>query len=189
MLKEAINPFAVLEGLDGTGKSSVSVLVANEIGATHVATPMEPYASRRPKYKAESWNPLESFKFYLEAVTDASGKIQELCVARSVVCDRYTASTFSYHVGMGLDPETAMKMIQEANLLQPTIGFQLDGTDTELTRRLTERGSKPLKPEWTAKIREAYKVFGYTVIDTTNISKEEVAQEIVKALREKGLTK
>lgn len=182
-------PFVILEGLDGTGRSTVSSLVAQEIGATHVATPMEPYASRRPKFKTETWNPLESFQFYLESVKDASGKIKEFCVARPVVCDRYIASTYAYHTGMGLDPEKAMAMIREADLFQPTIGFQLDGTDAELSRRLTERGSKPLKSEWTAKIRNAYRVFGYTLIDTTNLNIERVVEEIIKALKDKNIVK
>ena len=110
-------------------------------------------------------------------------------MAKPVVCDRFIASTYAYHTGMGLDPEKAMQMIQEANLFQPTIGFQLDGTDAELSRRLTERGSKPLKPEWTAKIRNAYKVFGYELIDTTNLSRERVIEEIVKALKDKNIIK
>lgn len=191
MISERITsyPFIVLEGLDGTGKSTVSRLVAEKIGAIHVSTPMEPYASSRPKFREETWNALESFEFYLEAVSDASGKIKELCVVRPVICDRYVASTYAYHTGMGLDPEKAMKMIREADLFQPTIGFQLDGTDAVLSKRLAERGSKPLKPEWIAKIRSAYKVFGYALIDTTSLSKEGVVDETVKTLKNKDIFK
>ncbi len=63
------HPFIVLEGVDGTGKSAACAKVAQRIGAIGVATPMGPYAKGKPKFNERTWIALESFRFYLEAVT------------------------------------------------------------------------------------------------------------------------
>jgi len=189
MERKSEHPFIVFEGIDGTGKSTVSALVAEKIGATRVATPMEPYASIRPKFSEETWNPLDSFKFYLEAVKYASGQIEQMCQDGAVVCDRFIASTYAYHTGMGLSPETAKAMIEEADLLQPTIGIQLEAIDEVIERRLAHRGSKPLKKEWLEKIRKSYELFNYTIVDTTNLTPEEVANNIVDILSDREVIK
>lgn len=177
-------PFVVLEGIDGTGKSIVSGLVASKIAGVKVSTPMEPYASQRPKFREETWNAEESFDFYLEAVKDASLKILAMCQETPVVCDRYVASTYAYHTGMGLDSALASQKIEQGNLFMPDISYQLDADDEILMQRLTQRGSKPLKKEWLDKIRNAYQLFNYILVDTSNLTAEEVADVIVDSLKE-----
>lgn len=177
-------PFVVLDGIDGTGKSTVSGLVASKIDGVKVSTPMEPYASQRPKFNEDIWNAEESFDFYLESVKDASLKILAMCQETPVVCDRYVASTYTYHTGMGLDPNVASQKIEQANLLMPDIAYQLDADDEILMQRLTQRGSKPLKKEWLDKIRDAYRLFNYILVDTSSLTAEEVADVIVDSLKE-----
>jgi dTMP kinase len=177
------HPFIVLEGVDGTGKSTVSKLVADSVGGIRIATPMGHYASSRPKFTESTWVPLESFKFYLDSVISASEKISDLCKENIVVCDRFIASTFAYHTGMGLEPEVAKSMIANAKILWPTIGFLLDATDEVLYQRLSERQSKPLRKGWLEKIRAAYLSFNYKQIDTTHLNPEEVSLEVVAHLK------
>ena len=110
-------PFIVVEGLDGTGKSTVTELVAERIGGMRVATPMEPHASIRPEYKEVTFSPRDSFDFYLDSVRFASKQVAITCQVMSVVCDRYVASTYAYHTGMGLDQEYAMQKLQMEEFL------------------------------------------------------------------------
>lgn len=180
-------PFIVLEGVDGTGKSTVSKLVAEKIGAMRLATPMEPYNSFRPAYSKETWNAESSFDFYLQSLQFASDQIEVVTNVMPLVLDRFVASTFAYHTSNGLDREKALDAIKDANLTSPTIGFQLVVEDAEMRRRLTNRGSRPLSDDWLKKIREAYSLFNYELVDTTTLTPEEVAEHIVNILKQKNI--
>jgi dTMP kinase len=181
------HPFVVLEGIDGTGKSTVSNLLAEEISAMRLATPMEPFNSYRPTYSKESWNAETSFEFYLNSLKFASDQIEIITKEMPLVVDRYVASTFAYHITNGMNPEQAMELINQANLIQPTIGFQLESADWEIAKRLRRRGSKPLSKEWIAGIRQAYRTFNYNLVDTTGMTPKEVAKEIADRLRKSNL--
>ena len=179
-------PFIVVEGLDGTGKSTVTQLVADKISGIRVATPMEPYQSRRPKYVEATFNPQDSFEFYLEATLHAAWQIAEICKTQAVVCDRYIASTFSYHTGLGLDSEYAARRIEETDLIFPSISFLLDARNEVLTDRLTLRGSRPLNLEALSRIRTAYSKFDFVHVDTSDIDQDAVCNKIVATLQRKG---
>ncbi len=180
-------PFIVVEGLDGTGKSTVTKLIADKIGGIRVATPMEPYQGRRPKYVEATFNPQDSFEFYLEATLHAAWQIAQMCKTQAVVCDRYIASTFSYHTGLGLDSEYASKRIEETDLIFPSISFLLDARNEVLTDRLTRRGSRPLSLEALSRIRTAYLRFNFVHVDTSDIDQDTVCNKIVEILQQKGL--
>jgi len=42
-----------------------------------------------------------------------------------VVCDRYVASTYAYHTGMGLDPEYAMQKVGDERILVKVLEITL----------------------------------------------------------------
>lgn len=90
--------FVALEGLDGTGKSTLAKLLAEALGAPLLRTPPGELASVRPAIDhALVESPVATQLFYAGTVALASLRVQEhLAAGRSVVVDRYWASTMAY---------------------------------------------------------------------------------------------
>ncbi len=93
------NPiFVVFEGLDGSGKSTLSKETAKEIGAQRTSTPSREMSECRKVIDEQYKNcGLASQLFYASTVAHASNYAKE-CLERgkSVVMDRYIASTLAY---------------------------------------------------------------------------------------------
>src|ERR1700677_1365004 len=90
------NLFIVLEGADGTGKTTAAKNLAKSLGAKYIATPP-------PKFR-EIRNVVDKdvsvgvrFLFYLTGVLHASDIVRQTLANQPVVCDRYIASTIAYH--------------------------------------------------------------------------------------------
>ena len=90
--------FIVVEGADGSGKSTVAKLLAKKLNAVFLETPDEKLRAVRKEiddfYKGRA---LASHLFYASAVAYASGRARELLEGgESVVVVRYWASTAAY---------------------------------------------------------------------------------------------
>lgn len=90
--------FLVLEGLDGSGKSSVAEVLAQRLDAVYLSTPLRDLSEVRSKVDAVfSQNPLASTCWYAAHVSEASQRAAtSLAMGRSVVMDRYGLSTMAY---------------------------------------------------------------------------------------------
>lgn len=111
--------FIVLEGLDGSGKSTTARLLAKELNAHCMATPTA-------KVRGFREDLIESFEgsqeaaqlFYLATVFDASKRIQKLLKqGQSVVLDRYFLSTQAYatYRGSMLDLDALSSLLLPAD--------------------------------------------------------------------------
>ena len=112
--------FIVLEGLDGSGKSTTARLLAKSLDAVCMTTPTPTVRGFRDEL-------IESFEgsqeaaqlFYLATVFDASKRIQTLLEqGKSVVLDRYFLSTQAYAAfrGSTLDLDTLSTSLLPADL-------------------------------------------------------------------------
>lgn len=89
--------FIVLEGIDGSGKTSLSQILAEKIDGVAYATPPEKYRELRKKIDTQS-SIQKHYEFYRDAVIEASTEIASLLVkGKSVICDRYWLTTLVYH--------------------------------------------------------------------------------------------
>lgn len=80
--------FVVIEGLDGTGKSSLAEALARSLGADYVRTPPVEYEPIRDIVHNQE-SPYGRFLFYLSSVVYASERISESRHNGVVVCDRF----------------------------------------------------------------------------------------------------
>jgi thymidylate kinase len=106
--------FIVLEGIDGSGKTTLAAVLADKLGGVTYATPPKRYRESRKEIDISS--DLQShYAFYRDAVTEASDEIATMLSAcQTVVCDRYWLSTLVYHRagGMLLDGSDFSQLVQ-----------------------------------------------------------------------------
>jgi thymidylate kinase len=87
------HPFIVFEGVDGAGKSEVSALVADKLGATCLESPQGKFLEIRRHVDDQLPDKGRLF-FYMASNFDLSKIVQEKRVSNTVVCSRYIHSTF-----------------------------------------------------------------------------------------------
>ncbi len=128
--------FIVLEGGDGTGKSTITELLAKELDGVAYSTPPKQYRKYRTEVDRTS-TPEEHYKFYRESVIDASTEIQEMLKNNvTVVCDRYWLSTIAYHQAMGVKVDYS----DFDRIIKPDLTVLLVTPIHEQIRRIIERG-------------------------------------------------
>ncbi|MDE2079641.1 MAG: hypothetical protein KGI73_04650 [Patescibacteria group bacterium] len=176
----------VIEGVDGTGKSCISKLLAKALGAVLYSTPPERYLAERDDIDARA-GASEHYRFYLQAVRDASVEIGKLKEAgRSVVVDRYWLTTAVYHRAMGV----SVGLSDFEGILLPDATVYLSAaSDVQRTRLIGRTPTAGDIRMWDLQeeLRRNYEELLVVVervirVDTTYISKEEVVKRICAGL-------
>jgi len=131
--------FVVVEGLDGTGKSTVAANLARELGAVLLATPqLELQPLRSLADRTFGPGSISRTLFYASTVVAASevarAQIQQ---GRAVVIDRYWLTTLAYARVQGRD--ISLPLV-EAQLLPPDVTVFLTAPPAVRRERLTSRG-------------------------------------------------
>lgn len=99
---ERYRVFAV-EGLDATGKTTVSKMLAEEVGAHYqYYLPNDPNGLRRWKDRFDKALPTARFVFFTAAAIEADYTTQELRKTGDVYVDRTILSTIAYHSALGV---------------------------------------------------------------------------------------
>lgn len=130
----AENQLIVLEGLSGSGKTTIGKLLSKEMKAIFYKTPPPPFDNARELID-RSTDPVTRFFFYLAAVIHASDEITGILENNSVVCDRYILTTTCYHRALGLNVEAP-----NVSLLEPKNTFLITCDDSKRLARLLKRG-------------------------------------------------
>ncbi|MFC9791766.1 hypothetical protein ACFVJI_03885 [Streptomyces sp. NPDC127584] len=171
--------FEALEGLRGSGKSTVAPLLAAARGAILVPTvPLFYQSLRRQVDLQESVD--ARLCFYLSALFTAAEEIREhLAADTPVVVESYFARCLANHHAFG----ARLGVTLPPDLPQPTT-YHLLCTEDERQRRLAQR-IKPIS-RWDAmseedadRISTAYAQFPMHRIDTTGRAPEQIVQTIL----------
>lgn len=132
--------FIVIEGLDGTGKSTTAKTLANALDGKFLTTPLDKFKAVRPElekiYGDES---LARQLFYAStAVCSSNRVVEELAKHGCVVIDRYWLSTQVYH-SWRTGGEHFLLPEVESSILKPDLTVYLNISLEERIKRLGGR--------------------------------------------------
>lgn len=182
--------FFVLEGIDGTGKSTIARRLANEFGLVHLFDPgstSEALLIRKLLLETKGMEPSTRALLYIAARNEVTSKriVPELQAGKNVIIERYSFSTMAYQYGVLplntmhdlhahmpkpdkvilLETEPAIAMARDANPQEASIA----GKDAHYFTDLIK------------KYREVVQGHNYTTVDVSG-EFEGVYQNIVRIL-------
>lgn len=174
--------FITIEGVDGSGKSTIVSMLSDKLGATAIESPMGLY--RKYRWIVEDRHPTIRFIYYLLANIFNSFKIKKLLKKDHIVCGRFIHSTKAHHMIYGC---TLARIIPISFLFllskKPSATYYLSVDTPEREKRISNRNNnkKDLDSQSLEKVHTAFKGMpGMIEIDTTSISQEDVANIILK---------
>ncbi|MGW6235405.1 AAA family ATPase [Streptomyces sp. NPDC055094] len=131
-------PFIVLEGVSGTGKTTLAQLLTRRMGASSLHTLPQPHTDWSPAVNTKLRS-LPQFAFYLSGVLHASDSVRLTRVLGPVVADRYLSSVIACHAAVhrvGVDHVTRLLKPFRPYLESPTHTFYLRCSEAALRERL-----------------------------------------------------
>lgn len=132
------NFFVAVEGLSGSGKTTVAQGIAQKTKAILYKTPPQQLNAIRHWIDRKADLTTRYF-FYLTGVIRASLEIEQILKEHSVVCDRYLLTTECYHKILGVQTLGGYDQFQRI-ILVPDISILIVCSEPERQRRLDSRG-------------------------------------------------
>ena len=183
--------FIVIEGLDGSGKTTQAKLLATKLSQSHRALyTAEPSQGRIGKFIRKSClyeekrllNTVEALLFAADRLEHVENEIKPaLQEGRLVISDRYIYSSLAYQGSAGL----SIDWIEEINkyALKPDFAVFIDVAPETVLRRLRRRKSVMETLETQRKVREIYLQF-VAKGDLLRIDGDKPVEDVVEDLVE-----
>lgn len=182
--------FLVIEGIDGSGKSTVSKKLSDKLNCELYKTPSYPFNQIRTVIDRCA-NIETRFLFYLASVLHASIEIKQILERSHVVCDRYIYSTICYHYALD---STLINFINinRLNIIMPDFVFYLNAPYDVRIRRIAERENKKIEDmvgndyserDFLSKVEKEFSKFKeMVVIDTEKNNVDDTITQILTTI-------
>jgi len=182
-----------LEGADGCGKTTLSEILAQRLGATRYSSPPKKYLKARKKIDESASNE-ERYQFYRDGIYDAHHEIMDLIEnGEKVITDRYWLTTYTYHKIMGA---SASKEDFDS-VIKPDLTVILALSYDTQVKRMMHRGMSEADHRDFEKQQEVARAFynnalefniPFIVIDTQFFSASQCADITIAALNIGAIT-
>ncbi len=183
-----------VEGIDGTGKTTISKYIAEYLGkkgfdCVLLREPGDSVYGDRIRNTKQRLKPEEELElFILDRKEDVKKNIMPvLKEGKVVVMDRYYYSTIAYQGARGLDPDKIKKLNEEI-APKPDLIILLDADPEVALKRIRSRGElTPFEDfEYLKKVREIFLDYAddRTVIIDASKPLDEVKEDVKKILCE-----
>ena len=184
--------FIVLEGVDGTGKSTVARLLANDPDIEAIESPPFPFDSIKQSV-LESAAPMARIAYFMAGNMQISARVTNPLQTKHLLCVRYVFSTLAYHSALeNINATELQPLVQIFSrwITLPDAVIFLDVSADVQASRLRGRVDGALQSRLASstsfqlRLRRAYDdVRGlfdvsWVDVDTSKIGPEEVAKRI-----------
>ncbi|XP_041711423.1 UMP-CMP kinase 2, mitochondrial [Coregonus clupeaformis] len=193
-------PVIVIEGLDATGKTTLTESLTEALGATLLRSPPQCLSPWRARFDTEP--PLIRRAFYALGNYLTAGQIGQEARKAPVILDRYWHSTAAYAIAtavggkLGNLPQAGSEVYGwPGDLLRPSLVLLLSLSPQERMRRLQVRGQDKTREEeeldanhlFRQKVEEAYQRIEGPACVTVDASPspDQVLQQVLLLIREK----
>ena len=194
--------FVTFEGIDGSGKSTVSSMAASELEKRGIkmrktVEPTEEWTGKAVRQSIREGNPITTALLFVADRAHHAEQIKTwLKSGELVICDRYFDSTFAYQTaalaGKIKKPEAWLKALHKFEFPKPDITFLFDIDPKVGLERISGREVKEQfeKLEFLEKVRKNYLAIArkekkrIIVIDAS-LPKEKVASQVLEIILKK----
>lgn len=184
-----MKPFIVLEGTDGSGKSSLCDWIEKTFNYKKYKSIGGPFADIKNRFDIDKVSIRERFSFLCgEAINNAFIIKEQLKQGNSVIFDRYYYSTLVYCESLEPGISSEFKFLFE-NLPKPDIVFFIQTDFETMLKRITNRGDLTLiEKKYSTKenfdiLNKNYKKYIDTkMVIIDNNQSIEIAQEQIKTV-------
>ncbi|KAM4626045.1 UMP-CMP kinase 2, mitochondrial [Polymixia lowei] len=193
-------PVIVIEGLDATGKTTLTESLREALGATLLRSPPQCLSPWRARFDQEP--PLIRRAFYALGNYITAEQIGQEAMQTPVIVDRYWHSTAAYAIATAvsgpvchLPSEGSEVYCWPGDLLQPSLVVLLTLDPEERRKRLQDRGQGQTEEEqeldhnhlFRLKVEEAYRKISGPACVTVDASPsaDQVLQQVLLLIRDK----
>ncbi|MFJ5265980.1 dTMP kinase [Streptomyces sp. NPDC088387] len=134
-------PFVVLEGVSGIGKSTLARLLTHQLRATSLHTLPRPHSDWSKQINSQL-NALPQLCFYLSGLLHASDRVRTAQKVSPVIADRYQSSVLACHAAVHNIPVEQVRQLASPflpYLVQPTFTFYLLCSEETLRARMRSK--------------------------------------------------
>lgn len=181
----------VIEGIDGSGKSTICRRLCQEFDCVHLSQPEDSWVGKAARRALkEDVPPLCDLFLHMAAHANQQTRIVDELDSRDVIMDRYYHSRAVYQA---IDTHLSPSEIEELHLgwsVEPVITVILDVDPEIAIGRIGDGGDKFEKYDFLSEVRKKYiETFGQRsdvhLVDAS-MSREDVYQEVVTILYGSG---